>query len=78
MAVEWRCIGCPRMKLKERAARVLDYTHGCADRGPRTFQARLLLSSWLDGAAIPRRRVKRALLWLEYVARIVALQKRKG
>ena len=59
------------MKLRDRAAKALDQTHGAAARkfGIHTDTMRDYLASWLDGAKIKTSTVRRACDYLEMIAR---------
>ena len=59
------------MRLRDRAALALDITHrpDLAYRGPMTMKLRWLLACWLDGKKTRVGIVRRAVAYLEMVAR---------
>jgi hypothetical protein len=56
------------MKLKMKAATVLDLTHKCGYRGPMTMWCRDVLAKWLDTGRGHKNIVKKAIAHLEMVA----------
>ncbi len=59
------------MTIRDRAARALDLTHAAASRnlGIHTETMRGYVSAWLDGTPIKTSIVRRAIAYLEMIAR---------
>lgn len=64
--------------LAAQAAGALDLTHDLDGRGPKTFEARKFLATWLDTGRGSVQRVRRDIAWLRNVVKQYTYGKPRG